>query len=428
MKSAERGADGYESQRYQDGEEYLHGQPLKRLLLWESLRSCATRPTFVAGQSSGFILLVAIQFFDAPAALKALIAGAVPLGLLMSMVVVNLSARWRISVSRALSLWAAISAVGLFIAAFGEGLESFVIGVFIGIPAFTSSAPLVTALWRQKVDQKERGRYFAWVNVLMSITALIASLIFARVLDLDIENYRLLLGGLGLLMLFGAWAGLQIESRPLATPARNPLANLSLLRSDPLFGWLNLGWFVMGIANLAILPFRTEFVASAEYGLQYSPARILLLTMILPQGLSMISTVLWGKLFDRFGFLRVRIVLNFFFLVSMLSFFQPGFAMQVVGSVCLGIAFGGGAVIWSLWVTEIASPERTADYMSVHSSLTGIRGLLGPIIAYAAIDFVGLELMTHIAAGLIMVSIGIFAWIMRRDTRSHGRGEKRLRS
>ena len=49
--------------------------------------------------------------------------------------------------------------------------------------------------------------------------------------------------------------------------------------------------------------------------------------------------------------------------------------IMIGGAIIFGISYGGGDVAWSLWVTKFAPPERVADYMSIHTFLTGARGI-----------------------------------------------------
>ncbi|NDF01570.1 MAG: hypothetical protein EB034_25395, partial [Verrucomicrobia bacterium] len=48
---------------------------------------------------------------------------------------------------------------------------------------------------------------------------------------------------------------------------------------------------------------------------------------------------------------------------------------MALGAVIFGVSNAGGDVAWSLWVTKFAPPERVADYMSVHTFFTGVRGV-----------------------------------------------------
>jgi hypothetical protein len=46
----------------------------------------------------------------------------------------------------------------------------------------------------------------------------------------------------------------------------------------------------------------------------------------------------------------------------------------------LGVARGGGSIAWQLGHNHFAPPERAGLYMSVHVTLTGLRGLIAPFL------------------------------------------------
>ena len=51
-----------------------------------------------------------------------------------------------------------------------------------------------------------------------------------------------------------------------------------------------------------------------------------------------------------------------------------------LGAMVVGFGWGGGALAWNLGHQHFASPDRDAEYMGVHVTLTGIRGVIGPIL------------------------------------------------
>jgi hypothetical protein len=54
-------------------------------------------------------------------------------------------------------------------------------------------------------------------------------------------------------------------------------------------------------------------------------------------------------------------------------------AMLWLGSITLGLAIAGGDLMWMLWVTEFAPPDRTADCMGLHTFFTGVRAVSAPL-------------------------------------------------
>ena len=52
--------------------------------------------------------------------------------------------------------------------------------------------------------------------------------------------------------------------------------------------------------------------------------------------------------------------------------------------------------------------------MSVHTFLTGVRGIFGPIGAYALLSYLPMLVITRSAAVAMLISTLMFAWIGRR--------------
>ena len=96
-------------------------------------------------------------------------------------------------------------------------------------------------------------------------------------------------------------------------------------------------------------------------------------------------------------------MVNVFFLAGILIYYLGGSYLALcVGIALHGIARAGGNVIWSLWVTKFAPEDHVGEYMSVHSSLTGVRGVLAPIIAFSVAGTMGPGTVA-IAGGLLVV-------------------------
>jgi hypothetical protein len=77
------------------------------------------------------------------------------------------------------------------------------------------------------------------------------------------------------------------------------------------------------------------------------------------------------------NFFVLRITLNLGFALGAVSFFVGGTMPWLVGgAIFFGVSNSGADVAWSLWVTKFAPPDRVADYMSVHTFFTGVRGVV----------------------------------------------------
>jgi len=105
------------------------------------------------------------------------------------------------------------------------------------------------------------------------------------------------------------------------------------------------------------------------------------------------------------NFFLLRIILNCFFAASTVLIFAThniwvvgcGFALQ-------GFAFAGGNIAWSLWVTKIAPEEHVAEYMSVHTFTTGIRGVIAPFLGFWLITVTSPAIIGIGAAAMMLFS------------------------
>jgi MFS family permease len=129
------------------------------------------------------------------------------------------------------------------------------------------------------------------------------------------------------------------------------------------------------------------------------------LTGVVPNVARLLMNPFWGWVFDRANFFVLRIVLNVGFALGIFIFFTGQTAVAFVcGALIHGMANGGGDVAWGLWVTKFAPPNRVADYMSVHTFFTGIRGVLAPVIAFHVIGVIAVPMLAVISCTLIVVA------------------------
>jgi MFS family permease len=196
--------------------------------------------------------------------------------------------------------------------------------------------------------------------------------------------------------------------------SRNPLTALRHVKEDRLFRWTLVSWMFLGLANLAMFPLRTEYLASPRYGLGLTPDKVALYTAVVPNIARLAFNPVWGPLFDRMNFFKLRIILNTGFMLGFLSFFTgTGTWGLIIGAVLFGISNAGADVVWNLWVTKIATPDKTAEYMAVHSFLTGVRGVIAPVTAFQLTMHFGIGAIAASCSGLVLIA-SLLLWKERK--------------
>jgi MFS family permease len=346
-----------------------------------------------------FLLLIAVRWFQAGATAKAFVAGGGSAGLLLSPVVVSVVQHSGWPAARAASYLATAGALSFVCMTLLPVLPVFVLGSVVAMACASSAVPLMTQVYQDNYPPDRRGHFFSrTVMIRIGIAALFSELA-GQAVSRHLDQYRLLL--LVFAAAFGT-AALHLRrcpSEPLHhSGALNPFISLRYVRHDRLFRHVLIAWMLMGFANLMMLPMRVEYLANPKYGLAWTAAEIAFLVGVVPNSARLLFSPFWGWLFDRVNFFLLRVILNVGFAIGILAFFtSDSLAGLLLGAIVHGIANAGGDVAWGLWVTRFAPPNRVADYMSVHTFFTGIRGVLAPLTAF------------HLAGVLSMSSLGVLS-------------------
>ncbi len=362
---------------------------------------------FVQSMLQTTAMVIAVQALSAGDWPVAILASAPFLGNLVSLFY---SAAVSASGARKSHLAAApLVGAGLCFAAAGwcDGPAAFTLWTTLAIVAFQLRLTFLTSIYHENYAEGRRGVLFSRGMMLMTSSALLATFAYGQVLQRDLSHYPWLMTFAGAMAVSSGAAVAAMPSSPLrARTATNPFRNLGLLRSQPLFGYILLAWFIFGFANLWVLPLRIVYVAESERGLGLGPSQSLLILGVALECGRLLSIPVWAKLFDRANFISVRIALNAFLGAGLVVFFATSNPWVIAsGSFLIGLCAGGGSLAWNLWVTHLAPPGQTHVYMSVHSFLTGLRGVVGPHVAFIALERLSLQQIGWVSGGMVALSM-----------------------
>lgn len=380
-----------------------------RTFRFERWRAVASGILESAG--STFLLLIAVRWFEAGDVAKALVAGGGSVGLMLGPWVVALveTHRWQTTKAAARILWMGAAAVS--VAAVWPVLPVFVLGAVLGMASASAVIPLMTQVYQENYPAPDRGKIFSRTFMIRIATTAGFSHLAGRFLSGHMERFQVVLLIFAGAFAAAGWCVGRIPSQPLsASGGTHPFRALRFVRDDALFRRTLVMWMVMGFANLMILPLRVEYLANPRHGLTWNgapltAAHIALLVGVVPNLARLVMSPLWGWLFDRMNFFLLRILLNTGFALGMLSFFGGDHVgWLLLGAIIYGISNAGGDVAWSLWVTKFAPPERVADYMSVHTFFTGLRGVAAPLFVFQLVQYWSVSAISWLGAGMIVVA------------------------
>ena len=358
-----------------------------------------------------FLLLIAVRWYRAGPLSKALVAGGGSFGFLIAPWVVSCVERAGWPVAKAAARLAAVGAISFLAMALFPYLLVYVPGCVVALTSVSAAIPLLTQIYQENYPERERGARFGRTMMLRIGTAALFSDLAGRALSGHIERFRWLLLIFAAASAFASFCLARCPSQPLAASGgTHPFHALRFARHDRLFRQTLISWMFLGTATLMMGPLRVEYLANPRYGLKWkgellTAGTVALLTGVIPNLARLIFNPLWGWLFDTMNFFVLRITLNLGFMLGMLSFFVTGsVAGLVAGAILFGISNAGADVAWSLWVTKFAPPKRVADYMSVHTFFTGVRGVFAPVMGFYLVAGYAPATLGWISAGLILVA------------------------
>lgn len=363
-----------------------------------------------------FALLIAIRVFNADTAFKQWIPAATGIGLVLSPLTLSLFSQLHNPVARLFAiLWLGVAAA-LLAAAFAPSALLFVIPIILSQVLSSQGTPLLTTLYSQNYPATVRGRRLSTTFIVGSLAGILFGFTGGQLLDIDPRFHTLILLIATAAALLFAFAVNRIPSRPaVQLAASNPFANLATAWRDKVFTLMLTGWMLIGLGNLMMIPLRVEFLANPAYGINASNSQISAILVSTVLAARILSTRIWGFLFDRIHVISLRLLINAVFALSIaIFFFSSNLVGITIGAALLGTAFGGGGIMWMLYVTKVAPPDKVTAYMSVHGFLTGLRMAAAPFIGYAIIQAFHPQTAALLAISLILTSSLIFLPLRKR--------------
>lgn len=355
---------------------------------------------------STFLMVIAVQWYHCTFYQKSILASATNAGMLLSVFVVGWIARRQWQVSQAAAGFSLIGGIAFLISALFPSVSTLIFGSVLGLVCASCLIPLMTQLYENHYPKKERGQLFSQTIRYRILSAIFFSQLFGYFIQENLNQHPSLLALYALSLLAMTTFLKEIPSKPLHPQDSSPLlASFRHLKKDSAFRWTLYCWMILGFANLMMVALRVDFLANPRYEISLSASQIALYLGVIPNIARFLMSGLWGWLFDHLDFYRLRMILNLSFVVSILAFFtgesQMGF---LLGAIFYGIGIAGGDVAWSLWVTKFSPSEHVAEYMSIHTFLTGVRGVIAPWVGFWIVEEYSMNLAAWISATMIITA------------------------
>lgn len=357
--------------------------------------------------TSTFLLLILIKVFSGSSTEKSILSSAPHSGLILAPLTIYLAKRFALKSSSAISVLFIVGGTSLLLAALFPFKYCLILGGIISSISINAAIPLFTSIFQHNYPTQKRGTLFSKTNSIRVATIAIFGMAAGQLLSGRLDYFPLLLCIYSAAFLMSAFLVGKIPSSSLSSEEEHKLLHgFQFIFSDRIFRHTLICWMLMGLGNLMMIPLRVDYLANSKYGVNLSESQIALFVSVIPAVSRLVMSPVWGRLFDRVNFFWLRMTLNFGFLLGMLTFFASDtFTGFTIGAIIFGISTAGGDIAWHLWVTKFAPPESVADYMGVHTFMTGVRGIIAPFLGFYLAESFSLQTISFFGASLILVSI-----------------------
>jgi hypothetical protein len=335
------------------------------------------------------------------------------------------------------------SRAALVVAGFAVVATPFVWCVVFAFACQSLSDPPRTALYQATLPAAQRGSLVGSVRAVQALARVLVAGGAAWCLYEWPDSYRVLYPVIGLVSLALVWPYRRAPDPRDAASARPGLApalrhSMLVLVRDRAFARFMGLWFVFGLANLMAMPLMVLLVTDVTrpLGLGPSAAHSALLLNVVPPVMWLLTLGPWGRVLDRTGPVAMRGPLNIVWALCPICW--GGWPLLIaagvvppewlglgpvalvlvgfyVGQVLQGFAHGGTQLIWTLGVVPYArDTDDVAAYMAVHTTLTGIRGLIAPPLALVVAAVAGIP-ATLVGCGVVMAATGVLTMWLERE-------------
>lgn len=317
------------------------------------------------------------------------------------------------------------------------GLALITAAMIVSRLAWAGVITLRSAIWRANFPRHVRARITGRITIIYSLIIATTAATIGVAMSWWPDAWRVLFPVAGASGLWAAWRyqttrvrqGRRIQNEEL-TQRRDRRggylrASIEILTTDRWYRRYMLTMFAFGGGNLMVIALLV-ILLNEQFG--FARFEQVMITTTLPLITLSIFTPIWARRLDATHILDYRarqawmfVISTGLFVAATISEFQLLFWAGALG---LGMAFAGGKLGWNLGHNDFASDDQSTLYMGIHVTLTGIRGLIAPLLGvgvYQALESLAPGAGRYVLLFPFMLTLGgavtfvILARLRRRE-------------
>jgi len=286
------------------------------------------------------------------------------------------------------------------------GLLLFTIGVVVARICWSGVITIRTGVWRANYPHADRARIAGRMATVQAVVLAATGLVVGSAMDFSPRSFLVIFPAAAAVGLVGnaiyrrvrlrgqrRLARAERDGRREDRPTLNPMSVVRVLRSDPPYRRYMTWMFLFGLGNLML---SAPLAIVLEERLQATYIEGILVAAVIPLAMMPLIIPIWARLLGRLHVVQFRSIHGWSFVLASGTLFVAdllrSFPLFCIASAFLGVGFAGGVLAWNLGHHDYAPPHRDGQYMGVHVTLTGLRGIMAPFLA-----------------------VGLYEWLSARD-------------
>lgn len=299
----------------------------------------------------------------------------------------------------------------------------FLIFLFFYQALFAVQLPVVNNFFPHFFKEKS-GLAFGIFRSLLMVLMMATTLTVGKILDINPAFFTMILS---FIALTGAvtyaiffWLESKIDYSPLET---HPAAQKIHFRESVAEIWNNKGFIIFevifmiyGLAFMILVPTVPLFMLKV---LKLSYFEMAQAQGVYAQIFMILTIPFAGKIYDRIAIWKVGIfsmgILVFYPLFFLAANYTGLKILAFGGLLFYSLGLSGLTILWNLGCMHFSKGQNFFIYQGFHTSLTGVRGLIGPLVGYFLIRQFGFH-VNFIVTALLFLAAAVGTVIMDRKS------------
>ncbi|MDO9578261.1 MAG: MFS transporter [Candidatus Cloacimonadales bacterium] len=306
-------------------------------------------------------------------------------------------------------------------------------GIMILVFSFNAFiSPAQNSILQNNIQKQNRGNLFGYTASLVTLVSITFSFVAGKLLDVNENWFRYFFALVGILGLIHCIIMSRIKLKKSHNPEKaflslqevffKPIARtIEVLKKNKDFAVFQRNFMIYGIAYMILLPAIPKYLVET---LKMEYSQTFLAKSILSQVGILILAPLAGRFFDKknpafFTALSFALI-SFYPIILLISLFHVGTVyvnyIVYLAFLIYSVAMTGIVISWNISSIQFAGDEDVSMYQSVHVTLTGIRGMIGPFLGLFIMEILGIKAVFITAIFLFLLAAYLsFRLYLRMD-------------